>query len=545
MATRAANLVNPNAEIVASSQCLMVNTTAARGLQQVLKTNLGPRGTLKMLVGGAGQIKITKDGRVLLHEMQIQHPTAMMIARAATAMDDQVGDGTTSSVLFTGDLLKQAERWASEGLHPRLITDGYDKAKDMVLEFLEGYKVNFPNIAEDRELCTNVVRTALRTKLSPELADKMSDSVVSAVRAVQQPDQDIDLHMVEIMKMQHKSGSESSFINGLVLDHGSRHPDMPTKLNNVKILICNVSMEYEKTEINAGFFYSNAEQREKMIESERVFTDEIVRKIIAFKRSALKEGETMCIINQKGIDPVSLDMLAKEGVMALRRAKRRNMERLMLACGGSQVNTVDDLEPDCLGYAGSVREETLGDDKFTFVENPAIGRSCTLLIRGPNKHTIEQIQDACRDGLMAMKGALDDKCLVPGAGAFEIAAYRMLMNRKMAVQGRARLGVEAFANSLLIVPKTLAENSGLDVQETILRIEEEQDSTNSPVGINLNTGLGMLPSEEGVWDSYTVKKQIINLSSVLATQLLLVDEVMKAGKAMGKDKMAQEAEEGE
>jgi T-complex protein 1 subunit zeta len=187
----------------------------------------------------------------------------------------------------------------------------------------------------------------------------------------------------------------------------------------------------------------------------------------------------------------------------------------------------------------------LGDDKFTFVENPAIGRSCTLLIRGPNKHTIEQIQDACRDGLMAMKGALDDKCLVPGAGAFEIAAYRMLMNRKMAVQGRARLGVEAFANSLLIVPKTLAENSGLDVQETILRIEEEQDSTNSPVGINLNTGLGMLPSEEGVWDSYTVKKQIINLSSVLATQLLLVDEVMKAGKAMGKDKMAQEAEEGE
>jgi len=544
MATRAANLVNPNAEIVASSQCLMVNTTAARGLQQVLKTNLGPRGTLKMLVGGAGQIKITKDGRVLLHEMQIQHPTAMMIARASTAMDDQVGDGTTSSVLFTGDLLKQAERWASEGLHPRLITEGYDKAKEMVLDFLEGFKVEVPKISEDRELCTNVVRTALRTKIAPELADSMSDSIVSALRSIQIPDQEIDLHMVEIMKMQHKSGSESTFINGLVLDHGSRHPDMPSKLDNVKILILNVSMEYEKTEINAGFFYNSAEQREKLIESERVFTDEIVKKIIAFKRSVLKPDETMCIINQKGIDVPSLDMLAKEGVMALRRAKRRNMERLMLACGGSQINTVDDLDAECLGYAGSVREESLGDDKFTFVENPQLGKSCTLLIRGPNKHTIDQIQDACRDGLMALKGALDDKCLVPGAGAFEVAAYRMLMNRKMAVQGRSRLGVEAFAQAMLIVPKTLAENSGLDVQESIIKIEEEQDRSGQPVGINLNTGQPMLPSEEGVWDSYTVKKQILNLSSVLATQLLLVDEVMKAGKAMGKDKMAP-PEEGE
>jgi T-complex protein 1 subunit zeta len=254
MATRAANLVNPNAEIVASSQCLMVNVTAARGLQSVLKTNLGPRGTLKMLVGGAGQIKITKDGNVLLHEMQIQHPTAMMIARAATAMDDQVGDGTTSSVLFTGDLLKQAERYASEGLHPRLITEGYDIAKEMVVDFLEGYKKNFPNIHEDRELLTNVVRTSLKTKLNADLANKMSDAVVNAVLAVRQDHENIDLHMVEIMKMQHKSAADSMYVNGMVLDHGSRHPGMPTRLNKVKILIANVSMEYEKTEQNAGFF---------------------------------------------------------------------------------------------------------------------------------------------------------------------------------------------------------------------------------------------------------------------------------------------------
>lgn len=546
MATRAANLVNPNAEIVASSQCLMVNVTAARGLQSVLKTNLGPKGTLKMLVGGAGQIKITKDGRVLLHEMQIQHPTAMMIARAATAMDDQVGDGTTTSVLFTGDLLKQAERFASEGLHPRIITEGYDIAKDMTLEFLESFKKEMPNIADDRELLMNVVKTSLRTKISPDLANSMSSAVVDAVSAIYEPEQPIDLHMVEIMKMQHKSASDSIFVKGLVLDHGSRHPDMPTRLENVKIMILNVSMEYEKTEINAGFFYSSAEQREKLIESERVYTDEIVKKIIFFKRETLKPDETLCIINQKGIDPMSLDMLAKEGVIALRRAKRRNMERLMLACGGSQVNTVDDLEPSCLGHAGLVYETTLGDDKFTFVEEPALGKSCTLLIRGPNKHTIDQITDATRDGLMAMAGALQDKCLIPGAGAFEVAAHRMLMRRKMAVSGRARLGVEAFANALLIVPKTLAENSGLDVQEAIIRVEQEQEVDEKPYGISLENGDPILPSALGIWDSYAVKKQVLHLSTVLATQLLLVDEVMKAGKAMGKSQPGQGmAEEGE
>ena len=533
---------------MASSQCLAVNVAAARGLQNVLKTNLGPKGTLKMLVGGAGQIKITKDGNVLLHEMQIQHPTAMMIARAATAIDDEVGgrtcfillfilnniDGTTSAVLFTGELLKQAERFTSEGLHPRLITEGYEAAKDMVLEFLDSFKVPQPNIFSDRELLTNVARVALRTKLSIETADKMSEAVVSAMLAIAEEDQPIDLHMVEVMTMQHRSGSDSTFINGLVLDHGTRHPDMPHLLKNVHILTCNVSMEYEKTEISAGFFYSSAEERERLVESERKFTDEKVRQVIDFKRRVCKEGESFAVINQKGIDPIALDMFAKEGIMALRRAKRRNMERLTLACGGSPVNSVDDLEPDVLGWAGEMHEEVLGEEKYTFVENPRIGRSCTILIRGPNKHTIDQIKDATRDGLRAIKCALDDKALVPGAGAFEVAAYRMLMRRKGAVTGRAKLGVEAFAKSLLVIPKVLAENSGLDAQECLIKIEEEQERSELPVGLDLNTGDTMLPSAMGVWDSYTVKRQTLSLATVLSTQLLLVDEVMKAGKSMGK-----------
>jgi T-complex protein 1 subunit zeta len=411
----------------------------------------------------------------------------------------------------------------------------------MVLDFLDGFKVPQPNIFNDRETLIQVARTSLRSKLSQNIADTMAEAVVSAVKSVVRENNPnrIDLHMVEIMEMQHRHASDSTFIQGIVLDHGVRHPDMPHSLENVYILTCNVSMEYEKTEIASGFYYSNAEQRAKLVDSERKFTDEKVKAVIALKRQVCPPDSkySFAIINQKGIDPGSLDMLAKEGIMALRRAKRRNMERLTLACGGTSVNAVEDLDPSVLGFASRIYEETLGDEKYTFVENinPEQAKSCTLLLRGPNKHTLDQLKDAARDGLRAVKNAIEDAALVPGAGAFEVAAFRMLQRRKMAVTGRARLGVEAFAQSLLVIPKTLAENSGLDVQESVIKIEEEQErSEGAAVGLDLTTGEVILPAVEGIWDSVLVKKQVISLATVLATQLLLVDEVMKAGKAMGK-----------
>lgn len=437
-------------------------------------------------------------------------------------------------MLFTGELLKQAERYISEGLHPRLITEGYDIAKEMVLDFIEGFKVPQPKIFHDREQLINVARSSLRTKLSPEIADKMASNIVDSMLVISQENEPIDLFMVEIMQMQHQSGMDSSFINGIVMDHGARHTEMPKRLKNVRILTLNVSFEYEKSEASAGFFYSNADEREKLAESERRFTDEKVRQVIDFKRRVCKEGESFAIINQKGIDVLSLDMLAKEGIFALRRAKRRNMERLTLAFGGSQVNSVDDLDEDVLGWAEQVYEESLGEEKFTFIEGAKNPKSCTLLIRGPNKHTLDQIKDAARDGLRAVKCALEDKALIPGAGAFEVAAYRMLMRRKNAVSGKAKLGVDAFAKALLIIPKVLAENSGLDVQDSIIKLEEEQERSELPVGLHLSSGEPFLPSSEGIWDSVSVLRQVLNLSTVLATQLLLVDEVMKAGKSMGK-----------
>ena len=245
--------------------------------------------------------------------------------------------------------------------------------------------------------------------------------------------------------------------------------------------------------------------------------------------------KSFVMINQKGIDPLSLDIFAKEGILCLRRAKRRNMERLTLACGGSPIHSIEDMDESQLGYAGRVSEVTLGEDKFTFVEECVQPKSCTLLLQGPNAHTIEQIKDAVRDGLRAVKNAMEDKAIVPGAGAFEIAAATYLRNDvAKSTKGRAKVGVQAFAEALLVIPKTLAENSGFDVQDCILKLIDERESTGLPIGLDCNSGEPMIPMDEGVWDNVRVKRQCLYLSTVLANQLLLVDEVMKAGKQMGK-----------
>lgn len=530
-------VVNSKADVLKATQALAVNLNAAKGLQDVMKSNLGPRGTLKMLVGGAGQIKITKDGCCLLGDMQIQHPTASMIARAASAQDEFTGDGTTTTVMFIGELMKLAEVSLAEGLHPRLIAEGFELAREETVKFLDSFKVHIDDPINDREKLVCVARTSLRTKIATTQADAMAEAAVDAIRMIKKPDQVLDLNMVEIMHMKNKLITDTRLIKGLVLDHGARHPDMPKRLENCYILTLNVSLEYEKSEVNAGFFYSNSEQREKLVDSERKFTDEKVKKIIELKKRACTEEnkKTFVLINQKGIDPPSLEMLAREGIIALRRAKRRNMERLPLAVGGQACNSVDDLDIDDLGTADLVYEQTLEDDKFTFIEGVKNPHSCTILIQGSTDHAIAQMKDAVKDGLRAVQNTVEDEAVVPGAGAFEVAAHVHLEQFKKSVEGKPRLGVEIFGKALLCVPKTLLENSGLDVQEKLLRVLSERENKNRVVGVSVATGDPIDPSIEGIFDNFMVKKQMLALSPVLAEQLLLVDEVIRAGKAMKSD----------
>uniref|UniRef100_A0AAY5F526 Uncharacterized protein n=1 Tax=Electrophorus electricus TaxID=8005 RepID=A0AAY5F526_ELEEL len=438
-----------------------------------------------------------------LKQIQIQHPTASLIAKVATAQDDITGDGTTSNVLIIGELLKQADLYISEGLHPRIIAEGFEAAKDKALQVLEDVKVTREM---GRETLISVARTSLRTKVHAELADLLTEAVVDAVLAIKKPNEPIDLFMVEIMEMKHKTESDTQLIRGLVLDHGARHPDMKKRVEDAYILTCNVSLEYEKTEVNSGFFYKSADEREKLVKAERKFIEERVQKIIALKNKVCADNnKAFVVINQKGIDPFSLDALAKEGIVALRRAKRRNMESRSLK--------------KCLRH----------EEKYTFIEKCGNPRSVTLLVKGPNKHTLTQIKDAVRDGLRAVKNAIEDGSVVAGAGAFEVAVADALVKHKPKVKGRAQLGVQAFADALLVIPKVLAQNSGYDPQETLVKLQTEFKESGQLIGVDLSTGEPMLAGEAGVWDNYSVKKQLLHSCTVIASNILLVDEIMRAG----------------
>lgn len=402
---------------------------------------------------------------------------------------------------------------------------------NVLLQFLDGFKIQREI---DRELLLSVARTSLSTKLNSALAEKLTPSIVDAVLAIHRAPAKPDLHMIEIMKMQHRTASDTQLIRGLALDHGARHPDMPKRVENAYILTLNVSLEYEKSEINSGFYYSSAEQRDKLVESERKFVDSKLRKIVELKKEVCgndpKKG--FVVINQKGIDPLSLDVLVKNGILALRRAKRRNMERLQLVCGGTAQNSVDDLTPDVLGWAGLVYEHQLGEEKYTFIEEVKDPKSVTLLIKGPNQHTITQVTEATRDGLRSVYNTIVDQCVVPGAGSFQVACAEHLKSFSKTVKGKAKWGVDAFADALLIIPKTLAANSGHDIQDSIASLQDEVLSGNV-AGLNLTTGEPMDPVQEGVFDSFRVLRNCIASSAGIASNLLLCDELLKA-RQMGR-----------
>jgi T-complex protein 1 subunit zeta len=341
----------------------------------------------------------------------------------------------------------------------------------------------------------------------------MTEIVTDALLTIKQDNEPIDLFMVEVMHMQHKMATETKLIKGLVMDHGGRHPDMPKSLENCYILTCNVSLEYEKTEVNSSFMYSNPEQREKLLASERKYVDEQCRRIIDLKRKVCDgTNKNFVVINQKGIDPLSLDILAKDGIIGLRRAKKRNMERLILACGGNAVNSFDDLCEKDLGFAEKVYEQTLGEDKYTFVEGVTNPFSCTILIKGPNEYTIAQIKDAIRDGLRAVKNVFDDQCVVPGAGAFEIGCCNYLMDySKDEVNGKQVLGIEAFANALLIIPKCIADNAGQDALQAIINCTRKIRETKIPMGIDISNGEPINPMISGIIVSFFLNLLINNL----------------------------------
>ncbi|GIQ91119.1 T-complex protein 1, zeta subunit, partial [Kipferlia bialata] len=354
----ALHALNPQAEHLRRGAALSMNIQAAESIMELLRTNFGPAGTLKLLISGAGDLRLTKDGSVLLHEMPIGIPTAALIARTATAQDDTTGDGTTACILLIGQILKQARRFLGEGVHPRVLVDGLEKAKIRAIEFLNEYSV------EDRsdEALTKMAFSALNTKVHKEMAEQLAQIVVDSLKCIVKPDPETglcikgetDLHMVEVMAMQHRTAMDTRLIRGLVMDHGTHHPAMPTDLRNVHICVLRDSLEFDNTTVNSGTFYKTTQDRQAFADAERAVVENKVRKVLALKEKVCANGEGFLLVNYEGIEPNAYQLLANEGVMALRRCKLRNLKRLMKATGASPVYSVDDLTPECLGKAGHV-----------------------------------------------------------------------------------------------------------------------------------------------------------------------------------------------
>nr|XP_027201279.1 T-complex protein 1 subunit zeta-like [Dermatophagoides pteronyssinus] len=535
--------------ICARTQALVLNAMAANSLKILIASSLGPKGRFKTLVSGGGELEITKDGNCMLKNMQIQHPTAAMLARAAVAQDTVTGDGSCTVILLIGSLLEQARRYYFEGIHPRHLSAGLDFAKQAVLKYLDEFAVAQKLSCESRDLLFNVARSSLCTKVKPTMAQTLAGIIVKCIHCLcQQPGEaessesliPLDLYMVEVLPIKVGTDPEVEFFRGMVMDHGCRHPAMPTSLENCFVLTCNVSLEYEKTEVNSSFVYSDAKSRSELAQAERSFTTKKVQQIIDLKRRlcTAENGKNFVVMNQKGIDPAALEMLAKERIMALRRVKRRNMERITYCCGGSPVNSVDGLQESDLGFAESCWEISLGDEKYTFLKGRKNPRSCCIVIKAAATYEVSRIKEAIRDALRACKNALDDQKLVPGAGAFEFAAATHLQT--LAAEqplGKNAYGVQMLAESLLAVPKALAQNAGLNAQDMLQRMKEKALASRGAtprefVGLDLDSGRVMDPTLEGVWDGYSVKKQTVNLAVLLAQQLVLIDEIIRAGKNM-------------
>ncbi|KAL0265700.1 UNVERIFIED_CONTAM: hypothetical protein PYX00_011414 [Menopon gallinae] len=494
-----------------AGQAIKLNAMAMTSLCHVYETNIGPFGTLKMLITPSGTIKTTKDGSVLSREIQFSHPTAIVVTRLTKSLAAEVGDGTSSFVVLCCRTFLNGFRYFNDGASLHRIVETLEGAKTVLVDHLRSEARPL-----EEGMLEKIAFASLCTKVEAGVAGRLAAIVVDALRNIQGA-RFFDTNMVEVMKMGEGDIRETRLVEGLVLDHAGRHMSMPRRLENVAILITNMSLEYEKPEINSTFYYSTAEQREKMVESEKAFILERAQAVARFARKLREErGKNLVVISERGIDPFSLEVLAAEGVLALRRAKRRNMERLVKMCGGSLVSTVGDLDTKNLGFCSRVTVHTVGEDKYTFVEGTPFKESCTILVRGSSDAEMERTVGAIRSTLTSVSHAMRDRVFINGGIQLYYSLSR-LMDTK-ARESSANVGFRILRDTYLDMAKVLVRNSGRNVEEEIGRMES-----------------GTYKHEDVPENLCVVMRVLVN-SCTAAMNLLLVDEIIKAGKSMKEER---------
>jgi len=495
------------------------NIMAARAISDAVKSTLGPKGMDKMLVDSMGDVVVTNDGATILKEIDVEHPAAKMIVEVAKSQDEECGDGTTSAVVLTGELLKYAGELLEQNIHPTVICGGYKLASQKAIETLNKLAINIK--PGDKKTLKNIAMTSMASKGASAEKDILADVVVDAVTSITEKiggKTVADLDNIQIQKKQGGGIANTEIISGIILDKERVHDGMPKHVKNAKIALVNSAIEVKKTEVDARIQIQDPTQLQAFLDEEEGMLKKMVEKV--------KKSGANVLVCQKGIDDIAQHYLAKEGIFSVRRAKKSDMEKLAKATGAKVVGNLDGLTSNDLGFAGNVEEKKIGDDKMTFVTDCKNPKAVSILIRGTTEHVIDELDRGLHDALSVVKVAIEDGKMTAGGGSTATAISMALRDYAPSIGGREQMAIEAFANAIEIIPKTLSENAGLDPIDMMLEIRSEHKKGNKYAGINVKVGKVENMLKNNVIEPLRVSKQELEASSEAATMILRIDDII-------------------
>ncbi|MBT3262033.1 thermosome subunit [Candidatus Woesearchaeota archaeon] len=496
------------------------NILAAKIVAETVRTTLGPKGMDKMLVDSMGDVIVTNDGVTILKEMQIEHPAAKMIVEVAKTQEEEVGDGTTTAVVLAGEFLKNAEALIDKNIHPTVISKGYRLAAEKSQKILNAMAE--PITSQDKELLIKIANTAMTGKGAESSKELLSKIVVDAVTQVEE-NKKINSKDIKVEKKVGSGIEDSELIKGIVIDKERVHSSMPKSLEKVNILLLDTAIEVKSTETDAKIQITSPDQMDAFLKQEETMIKKMTEKI--------KESGANAVFCQKGIDDLAQYYLAKEGIYAARRVKKSDMENLARATGASIVNNIETITPEVIGYSGIVEELKVGDEQMTYIKECKNPKAVTILVRGGTEHVVAEVERAVVDAIGDVISAIEDGKVVAGAGAPEVELSKQLKDYANTLSGREQLAVNAFAEALEVIPRTLAENAGLDPIDVLTSLKSSHDKNEKFAGINVFTGKVMDSWEAGVLEPLRIKTQAVKSASEVTELILRIDDVIASGES--------------
>jgi archaeal chaperonin len=495
------------------------NIQAAKAIADAVRSTLGPRGLDKMMVDSMGDVVVTNDGVTILKEMDVEHPAAKMLVEVAKTQDQEAGDGTTTAVVLAGELLKRAETLVEQNIHPTIISQGYRMASRKALDILQ--QISHPVATTDHETLKQIAITSMASKSVSFNREALGDIAVKAVSAVAEKKGEgtyVDLDNIQIVKKQGGQMSDTSLIEGVIVDKEKVHSGMPSRVENPKIALLDAALEIKKTEIDAKIEINEPSQLNAFLQEEENMLKRMVESV--------KKSGANVVLCQKGIDDLAQHYLAKEGIYAVRRVKKSDMEKLAKATGANIVSKISELTPQDVGTAGLVEERKIGDDALTFVTGAKKARAVSILIRGGTEHVLDEIERSLDDALNVVAVAVEDGRYVIGGGATASELALHLRDEAAKVGGREQLAFESFAEALETIPRTLAENAGLDPIDIVIELRKAHKSGHKGAGVNIVTGKVEDMAQHHVIEPIRVGRQAIESATDAAVMILRIDDVI-------------------